>query len=412
MVTSSKNRTADENKVFYAEGLEKLRAEPLAESSGKLILDLLNAQAEKVLIPFARNWIKKYPNHEVAPRLAGKLLRHFDTNDAMYMSISYMKTYPDVKALNQIVSAAAHLGGSDQKLMDAIERRMAKDPNSHIWGFLQAKDQHNESINALLCSWLNQNPFDEDIVGSLTSVALYTDSSPVLEACLKWTEKNEAGPEKKYMWMLFMMFFMGGSPAHAKILPRVIDYARGWLRRNSDDEYCGTVYCDVIYATKSMDDIRSAKAWYLNNSSTKTSVKVLSAIIWTMHKIGEAPDKEIVALAKKRLVEDTDLDHRKLSKCLLLACPDEETIEYSRRALKRTSDPLLHAALLSVSPDEELLKEAIHALPSITYGVFELTVSVLRIDPGNEVARSAAESWMRNNPDHEQVKELTDLLSK
>jgi hypothetical protein len=261
MVISTSCRTADENKAFYAEGLAKLRAEPLAESSGKLILDLLDTHAEKILIPFARSWIKKFPKHEVAPRLAGKMLRLFDTNDAMYMSIAYVKTFPDVKALNQIVSAAAELGGSEKKLLDAIERRMAKDPNSHIWGFLQTVERHHEFIDRLICKWIQQNRTNEEIVGSLPGVTLFTDSLPVLEETLKWTELNQDGPNKRYIWMVLVNFFAGKSEAHKQIEPRAIKFVRGWLERNSDDEYCGTIHKKLIGVTNAPEDLQRAKKW-------------------------------------------------------------------------------------------------------------------------------------------------------
>jgi hypothetical protein len=265
MVTSSKNRTADENKVFYAEGLEKLRAEPLAESSGKLIMDLLDTHADKVLIPFARNWIKKFPKHEVAPRLAGKMLRLFNTNDAMYMSISYVKAFPDVKALNQIVLAAATLGGSGKKLLDAIEKRMEKNPNSHVWGFLQTRNGHDEFIDKLICRWISHNRANEDIVGSLSSVTLFTESLKVLEETLKWIELNQGKPNNRYIWMVLSHFFMGKSTAHKQFEPRAIDFARGWLERNPEDEYCGTIHKNVIAATNSADDILRAKNWIEQN---------------------------------------------------------------------------------------------------------------------------------------------------
>lgn len=263
-------------------------------------MDLLDIQTDKVLIPFARNWIKKFPNHEVAPRLAGKWLRLFGSNDAMYLSISYMRTYPDLKALKPIVLAAAGLGGKGKRLFDAIEKRMDKDLRSHIWGSLQTRGHHQPEIDVLMIKWINHNVYNEDIVGDLSSVALFTDSLPVLEEILRWVEMNQTKQNRRFLWMVLSHLLRGESPAHQQISPRVIEFARGWLQKNSHDEAGGTIHRDVIFKTRSLDDIRSAIVWFESNPGSRTAESALSAIMKAKELIGDQVAPDVLEWVKNR----------------------------------------------------------------------------------------------------------------
>lgn len=110
------DKSTEANETFFAEGLAKLRAGEMEESTGKLLMDLIEIRADKALLPFARKWIKLFPRVESAPRLVGKWLQNYESNDATYLATSYVKTYPDVNALILIVRAVAQLPKIPPKL--------------------------------------------------------------------------------------------------------------------------------------------------------------------------------------------------------------------------------------------------------------------------------------------------------
>jgi len=409
-LTSSSYLTIDENKTFYEEGFAKLRSEPLEESSGKLLMDLFDARAEKVLIPFTRNWIKKFPNHEVAPKLTGKWLMHFGTNDAMYLAVSYMKTYPDLDALKPIVRAAAKLGGKGKTLLEAIEKRMERDLNSHIWGGLQTLGHHHEKIDALILRWLKCNLSNQEIVGDLSSAVLFTDSLLVLEEALRWTELNQDKPNKRYIWMVLTHLIVGKSAAHDNISPRVIDFARTWLKKNSGNEFCGTIHRDVILRTHSPEDIENAKQWYMNNLESRSAVNALSGILKVAYQMGVSADSQIVECAKKEISSQSEIRPSGIVFALLQSCPDRQSIEISKTALRNEYNPSLHSLLLSVAPDDDLLSSANERLASSSEPAPDLIAAMLKCRPGNVAAMNAARRWLKKYPDDERAGEIKSLL--
>ncbi len=403
-------RTAEENEVFFTEGLAKLRAGPLEESTGKLIMDLMEIRDDKILVTFARQWIKQFPNQESAPRLVGKWLLKYETNDAMYMATNYVKTYPDVKALILIVRAVGRMPRVPNRLFAAIERRFEAEPNSHVWAALQSNEIQSPERHKVLVRWIQKNFTNTSIDIDLSMVSVFTESPDVLEEVLIWTKHNQHRTEN--VWMLFSNMMRGKSKAHKDVLPRVVELARVWLANNPDYDHNGRIYGDLLTAMQSADDLRNAKVWFRKHAKSKSAEMALNGILSSMHLRGDLPDQEFVEEAKQLLSKQSPKDRTLvLASALLRANPAAESIKLARETWEHNQHlAWLHGDLLRLAPDAELIAAANERLSTFSEGAPDVIIEMLKIDPKNDVARRAAERWLQLNGADEQVKTVKALL--
>ncbi|MCC7530187.1 MAG: hypothetical protein IT342_16815 [Candidatus Melainabacteria bacterium] len=409
-MTSSCYRTKDDNETFFKEGLEKLRNESLQESSGKLIMDLMEIHDDKILVTFARQWIKQFPNQESAPRLVGKWLLKYETNDAMYMATNYVKTYPDVNALILIIRAAGKMPRVPSRLFAAIERRFEAEPNSHVWAALLGYENQSPERNKLAVRWIQKNFTNTSIDIDLSSVAAFTESPEVLEEIFIWTKHNQERAEN--VWMLFCHMMRGQSKAHKNILPRVVELARAWLAKNPDYDYNGRIYSDLLIVMRSEDDIQNAKEWYRSHTNSQSAAMAMNGILSSMHLRGDPPEQEFIKLAKQLLNKQSPEDRVPvLAGALLLANPEAESIKLARETWEHYRHlAWLHGDLLRLAPDADLITEANERLSTFDKGLPDVIIEMLKIDPANDVARRAAEKWLQLNGDDDQVNTVKALL--
>ena len=382
----------------------------MEESTGKLIMDLMEIHSENILVPYARKWIKLFPLVESAPRLTGKWLQNYGSNDAMYLATSYVKTYPDVKALILILRAVAKMPQLPSRLFAAIERRFLAEPNSHVWAALQANGYQNPEIHKLLVRWLEINRSNTNIEVDVAYVALFTDSPEVLDEVMRWTQFNHL--KAKSSWIVFTNLFRGNSQAHRDIAPRVAELARIWLSKNADSDDYGRVVGDLLTNMQSAEDLREAKAWYHQYSKSKSAYMAVAGILDSMHSRGDEPDLEFVSQAKLELRKQSPEERVPvLAGALLRACRDEESIALAKETCRCNQFlTWLHAELVQISPDSELIERANKIMSAGSSGLPDLIIEMLKIDNTNLVAVKAAERWMRNYSEHEQVKAIKSLL--
>lgn len=404
-----KNREA--NEIFYEEGFAKLRAGEMEESTGKLIMDLMEIRDDKALLPYARKWIKLFPRVESAPRLVGKWLQNYESNDAMYLATSYVKTYPDVGALILIVRAFAHLSKASPKLFDAIEKRFAAEPNSHVWSKLQAHEKTKAELDPLILRWLEINRYNSSLSVEVSFIALYSRDSSVLSEVLRWIEVNQ--DKASDIWLVYMNMMRGLSEAHKELRSRVATTAGHWLARNSEYRNAGRLYYEVLLIEQTADQIHAAKDWFLSHQKQEGSYMALAGILTASHSLGEKIEPELVTYAKEILKSQSPEDRTAvLSGALLEVCADSETIRLAKEALQDHYQPSwLHALLLRVAPDEELISKAveIHSQPGSRSP--EVILELLKLDGKNTIVRKAAQKWINENPADKTAKELNLLLS-
>lgn len=406
------DKHVEANEIFFEEGFAKLRAGEMDESTGKLLMDLMEVRADKALLPYARKWIKLFPRVESAPRLVGKWLQLFESNDAMYMATSYVKTYPDVNALILIVRAVAHIQKIPPKLFDAVEKRFSAEPNSHIWSKLQAPKNPKEELNGLILRWLEINRYNSNVAVEVAWIALYSHAVDVLNEAFRWLEVNQ--DKTPDIWLLFLNMLRGLSEHHLELAPRVAVTASQWVNRNPEYRHAGRIYYEVLIAFRSKDEIRNAKEWFLNHLDSDSADMALAGILRATYLLREKIEQEFVHHAKRILAaQSPDKRSTVLIGSLLEVCPDAETIGYAKEALSDHYYPnWLHAVLLRVAPDEESISAAndIYSKPQDRSP--EVIVELLKIDAKNAIARKAAQKWIDQNPDAKQSPELQSLLGE
>lgn len=411
MSKSLRQQLEDEKKAFLEEGLAKLQNQELEESSGKLIMDLMESGPEKTLISFAKEWIKKFPTHEVAPRLAGKWFSKFESNEALYLSTSYVKTYPDLQALVMIVRAAGELPRFPKKLFDAIEKRFEKEPTHKVWGSLQASERPNEQIDKLLNKWILSNMSDADIVGEMSSIALLTTSEEVLDRVIKWTELNQ--DKTKYIWLVTCHLLRGTSAAHNQLAPRIIKLVRDWLKKNQNYENAGRIYGDLVQQTLDEVDIEDAKSWFNKNLQSISAPALLAGVFNATRMRGDEQDEQLVNSAKM-LLKSLPIKDRSpyLVNALFRAVPDQETLQIAKEAVHSGLYDELLTDLLKTNPDESIISVAVKQLEEVKGFPAEpqLIVSILRADQENKVAAKAAQSWLKRNSEHEMAGKIKSAL--
>lgn len=404
-----KNKEA--NDTFYEEGFARLRAGEMEESTGKLIMDLMEIRDDKALLPYARKWIKLFPRVESAPRLVGKWLQNYESNDAMYLAISYVKTYPDVAALILIVRAFAHLPKTPPKFFDAIEKRFASEPNSYVWSKLQAHEKPKAELDPLILRWLEINRYNSNISVEVSFIALYSKDANVLNEVLRWIEVNQ--DKASDIWLVYMNMMRGLSGAHKELLSRVATTASQWLARNAEYRNAGRLYYEVLLIQRTDEQIHSAKDWFFSHRKSESSYMALAGILAASHSLGEEIEPELVTCAKEILKSQLPEDRTAvLSGALLEVCVDSESVRLAKETLQDHYQPAwLHALLLRVAPDDELISKAveIHTQPGSRSP--EVIIALLKLDGKNAIARKAAQKLIDENPTETTASELKLLLS-
>jgi len=401
----------DENESFFQAGLAKLRAGEREESTGKLLMDLMEVRADRVLLPYARRWIKLFPRVESAPRLVGKWLEKYESNDAMYLATSYAKTYPDVAALIFIVRALANLPKTSPKLFDAIEKRFASEPNSHVWSKLQAAQNPKEELDPLILRWLEINRYNSNIPVEVSFIALFSKASDVLNEILRWIEVNQ--DKAQDLWLVYTNMMRGRSQAHGDLVARVATTASQWLARNPEYRDAGRLHYEVLLNRKNLEQLQASKSWFLNHKKSVGSHMALAGILTACKFLSDEIEPELITCAKEILKSQAPQDRSAvLAGALVEVCADSETIQLARETLQEYCQPgWLHAVLLRVAPDDELISKAveIHSRPGSRSP--EVMLELLKIDSKNTPVRKAAQKWISENPDEKSSKELQSLLT-
>lgn len=405
------DKNKDANETFYEEGFARLRAGEMEESTGKLIMDLMEIRDDKALLPYARKWIKLFPRVESAPRLVGKWLQLFESNDAMYMATSYVKTYPDVNALILIARALAQLPKSPPKLLDAIEKRFSAEPNSHIWSSLQAFENSKSELDPLILRWLEINRYNPKLAVDVTYVANNSKDLEVLSEVFRWIDVNQ--DKCQDIWLVFTTMLMGVSDAHKQLLPRVAETASLFLKKNPDYAEAGRIYSDLLLAQPSVTEIQNARDWYLKHQDSKSARASLLGILRASKLLGQNIEPELVENAK-RILEQQRPEERSptLAAALLEAAGDSQSIALAKETWRHQKGFLawFHALLLRIAPDEELIARANEIYARPMKGSPKVIIELLKIDCSNSVARRAAERWIKDNPGEKQIQELQSLL--
>lgn len=421
---SAERNLKEEDKAFYAEGLAKLRAGDMQESTGKLIMDLMEVQEmwdiprDKILVTYARKWIKLFPKQDSAPRMVGKWLESYGSNDAQYLATSYVKTFPNVDALIFIVKAVSKMDKIPSKLSDAIDRRFASDPNSHVWSRLFNPDLLSEEIDEKIVRWLQINHTRSDFDFDVALLALGATTPILVDEIFRWTEANLNKGGRIYLVVSNLLI---GFASHddVAVKARAAALARKWLEKNSNQIGVGSVLGALLDAHISIDDLKYGKEWYSTHKDDEVAGHILESIISCAHNLKEEQDLELIQDAKGTIESSRHIcEYVSLVFALLKVSPTAESIEWAKQCLRE--DYLSPRAegyivFLRLAPDSFVIECANKYLTERPPIEPDLFLELLKLDSSNLVALKAAKKWLRtygDDPECDRIKEVESALSK
>lgn len=310
------------------------------------------------------------------------------------------------------MGAAAKIGRRHRRLYKLIEARMEQDPSSYVWGALQPYQVSNAAADKLVLRWLALNRLNPDLALEISSVALFTCSTEVLEAVLEWSEKT--GRHSKGISFVLTHLMRGKSKAHAALLPRIVLFARTWVKVHAQDQDCGRVYWHLIGYGRSADDFQDGISWYKQHESWKSAWCVLTGLLCASRIAEQEADPYVVEQAKMVLGKLSPGERPPVLVGALVAVhPDAETIGMGKDVCMKSPMSWLLAIMLRVAPDADLISKAEELLPKLkgTEVESELLLALLKVDPTSETVLKVAKRWMRKNRGHVSAETIKSLVA-
>jgi hypothetical protein len=405
--------STEEKEIFFREGLERLRTEPLQESSGKMIAAMVDFRPYKSLIVYARRWLAHYPDHEYAPKLVGRWIEKYDSNEAMYLAEYYLRTVSKTNHLRTLLRAIGSSKRSPRRIYDLIESRLEKEPNQDAYSGLQKfKGKNNRRSEKILLRWLELNRSNPDLDILVSAVALFTESVEIIESIMLWAET--VWNSRAYCFVLSHLL-RGETNAHAELRPRIAKLTRTWIADHIDDANCGRVYGDLIQCVKDAEDIKTGKEWFIQHETNESSKWVAIGLLRASTLLGYEPDLYIVEKIKQLLRNQSPNERIPVMEEVLLgANPDKDSIALVRQTCIETKSSRFIGKVLRLAPDEELLATAKEVLAE-RYDAqlkHDLLLTLLKVSPADADLRKDVRRWLRKHGRKLPSKELKDSLAR
>ncbi len=404
-------RTNKENETVFNDQLERLRSEPLQETSGKIIGEMIHSKPSKTMIVYARKWLAQFPDHEYAPKLVGHWLEKYDSNEAMYAAEYYLRTVSDPKNLRLLLMAIGKSKRSPRKIYQLIETRLEQEPYHDAWSHLACyQRRNNKRAEKVVLRWLelNRSNPDQDII--ISAVAAFTSSVDVIESILLWA--STVGNSPAYFFVLRHLLCQDSS-AHVLLKPRIQEFSRNWIAAHLDDNNCGQVYGAFVASGRDANDMRAAKEWFIEHKQKQAARWVLIGLLQAYSALQEDADLYIVE-ETKALLRSQSAEERTpvMVAALLKAHVDAETILFAKQK-ELDSNPWLLGLILRFAPDDEVIAKAKTVLAQRYNRQLEhdLLFCLLRQSPGDHALRKDARRWIRKHGQKMSSKELKNLLA-
>lgn len=404
---------ASDDKAFLKQGSAWLKLNRSDEAAGRAIAMLLAVKPSASLVAEGLSWLSQNKSKDSAPELVAELLKTDPSPKIVRLAGRYLKTLDDVRYLQPIIEAiienAPHRG-LYKKVEDLIERN----PEDGSWSSALLTDSRSRSkySHALVMKWLKLNIHNSKICVSHHIIA--AKSPELIEAGFDWV--RNCGRTGNDVPSLLCDLLRTTARCHRPLLPRVLSFARAWLKKNPDHEAAGRVYAAVLSATGSKQDISRAKQWYQEHRSSADAFYVISGILnhgyWGNTKPDDYSVKEAQLLLRKEASTDRDL---LLVGTLLGAHTDDESIAWAKEAYARTKAPWILLRLLRRAPDVETIAEAEALFGHVKDVQFiepELIYAVLMADRKNKLALRRARVWLKRSPENKWIKAVTPLIRK
>jgi len=402
-----------DQKDLVRQGRIWLRKNKSDESAGAAFVMLLSMKPTASLLADGESWLVLHRDHESSPELVAELLKTDPSPKIVRLAGRYLKSSDDVCYLRPIIEAIIENPphrGLYKKIEDLIERN----PEDGSWSSALLTDSRSRSkySHALLMKWLKLNIHNSKICVSHHIIA--AKSPELIEAGFDWV--RNCGRTGNDVPSLLRDLLRTTARCHRPLLPRVLSFARAWLKKNPDHEAAGRVYAAVLSATGSKQDISRAKQWYQEHRSSADAFYVISDILnrgyWDNTKPDDYSVKEAQLLLRKETSTDRDL---LLVGTLLGAHTDDESIAWAKEAYARTKAPWILLRLLRRAPDAETIAEAealFEHVKDVQFIEPELIYAVLTADGKNKLALRRARVWLKRSPENKWIKAVTTLIRK
>jgi len=393
--------SAKDKQELFERGKAWLKKNKTDRAAGSALASVLKIKPNAALISAALSWLEKYPKEEDAPKIIAVLMNTAPSSQVTRLASMWLKSADDIFRFSEIISATLK-SSKHQTLMKEVKELLERNPKSEHWFWLFMEPplrERNKRVETLLVRWLQLNLKNPEAPVYLTVIR--ARSPEVLQASFDWTRYG--GKESNDTALLLARLLESTSQHHKTLLPKVIRFARSWLKENPNDENAGQVHGALVLTAQSKTDIKNAKRWYEQNKSNKSAWFVLSDLLQYAYCYSHKNDVFAVENAKV-LLSDEQFRHQKarLVGSLIGVWADEDSITWAKETYERVGLLWILGRLLMSAPDSELIKEAEQMYEQCAGYDFEkeILLGVLRADPQNSSFQKRARSWIKRNPKH------------
>jgi hypothetical protein len=400
-----------DQKDLVRQGRIWLKKNKSDEAAGAAFVMLLSIKPTTSLLADGASWLVLHRDHESAPELVAELLRADPSPKIVRLAGRYLKTLDDVGYLLPIIRATIE-NPPHRGLYKKIEELLERNPKHDGWNaaLITTSKHRNKRVEALVLRWLKLNVGNPEL-SLLVHIAI-KPSAETLEASLNWM--RQGGRTAHHMPGSIGFLVRASVESNQAILPRVLRFARGWLKKNPDHETAGRVYASVLSATGSKLDISRAKQWYQGHQSSEDAWHVVSDILDRAYWYNTKADDYSVKEAQLLLQVATSTGRMpRLVGALLGAHTDGESVAWAKEAYARGRTPWILIRLLLRAPDAETIAEAEASFKRLKDNEElepQMIYAVLVADPKNKVGVKRARVWLKRSPENKWIKAITPLI--
>lgn len=400
-----------DEKNLVRQGRIWLRKNKSDEAAGAALVMLLSIKPTASLVADGESWVLLHRDHECAPELVAELLKADTSAKIVRLAGRYLKSSDDVSYLRPIIRAIIE-NPPHRGLYKKLEELLIRNPEADSWSLALATTSKYRSRNlqGLVLKWLKLNV--RNPAAYVSFHILVAKSPEIIEAGFDWI--RSVGLTGDDMPCSLADLVSSAAEYHRSILPRVLNFARAWLKENPDHDAAGQVYASVLSATGSKLDIGRAKQWYQKHQASAGAWLVISDILSFGYLCNAKPDQYAVEQGQLLLTAQASADRKPRLVCALLGVhTDAESIAWAKEAYTSCRTPLILTRLLIRAPDSEIIAEAEAAFEWLKDHEEiepEMIYSVLWADPKNKVALKRARVWLKRSPENKWIKAITPLI--
>jgi len=397
-------------KELLRQGKAWLKKNKDDKAAGLALSRLIEINPSSALLSIASAWLKKFPRDQQAPALVANLMTNAPSRQITKLASMWLESPSELWQIEDIIRATID-STKYSSLFKSVEDLLERHPDSKVWNWaLRAtSSERNKRSDKLLARWLQLNVQNAELPVYLNIVL--AKSPVILEAGFDWMRSG--GKATRDTALCLPHLLRASARYHKPLLPRMIRFARAWLKTNPDDEEAGRIHGALLSVTRSKKDIDNAKDWYRHHETNKRAWFILSDLLSCAYYNALKPDRFAVEQAKL-LLRDEQFRHEnpRFVGALLGAWVDEESVGWAKETFERLGLVWILARLLMRAPDSESIRNAERVCDNWKNSEVEpeILLGILRAEPGNAFALRHAKSWLKRNRKHAFFKSIKSIV--